>query len=240
MKKTILLSIMLVISFSIEKVNAQVPSNDDCANSIVIPSLPYNNSQDATQATDNNGPIMACPYGMNDGVWYRLNVNNAGGDITVEVTPQGWNPEVAVYTGTCNNLTCVTNVNNAGGNATETLTFTPTSGAVYFINVGHWAGTYDASEGPFTINVTGNATLGLKGFGSLDFVLFPNPSTEVISWNANGNVEKIQITNLTGQVVMEVENPINNSLNIAKLNQGIYLLHVFMDGKEGTYKLIKE
>ena len=217
------------------------PANDDCANAIEVPDpLPYSNTQDASGATNNAGFIDCNGNGMNDGVWYKFTTGTVSGDITIEVVPQGWDVEVAVYTGSCGSFNCEARADGYGSGSTETLTFTPTANTTYYVNVGYYSSISDGSEGPYTITISGNVTLHLDGLTNSDFSFYPNPSTDMISWNATGNVEKIQITNLTGQVVMEVENPINNSLNIAGLNQGVYLLHVFMDGKEGTYKLIKE
>ncbi len=216
------------------------PANDDCANAIDVSSLPYTNTQDASNATNNAGFIDCNGNGMNDGVWYKFTTGTVNGDITIEVAPQGWDAEVAVYTGSCGSLNCEARADSYGTGSTETITFTPTANTTYYVNIGYWSGTSNGAEGPFTITISGNVTLNVGELTKNDFSFYPNPSSNTISWYANGSVEKIQITNLTGQVVMEVENPVDNSLNIAKLNQGVYLLHVFMDGKEGTYKLIKE
>ncbi len=227
--------------FSIVLEEFTPPSNDDCANAIEVSDpLPYNNTQDATNATNNGGYVADCGNGMNDGVWYKFTTGTVNGDITIEVVPQGWDAEVSVYTGSCSSFTCVDYADNVGTGGTETITFTPSPNTDYYVNIGYFAFGGDGPEGPYTITLSGNVTLNMDKLSEGDFSFYPNPARSIISWNASGTVEKIQITNLTGQVVMEVENPVNNFLNITKLNQGVYLIHVFMDDKEGIYKLIKE
>ena len=216
------------------------PANDDCQNAIEVATLPYNNSQDATFATNNNGNITTCGYGMNDGVWYKFTVGSANGDITIEVTPSGWDAEVAVYTGSCGSFTCVTYADSGGSGTAETVTFTPTDNTTYYVNVGHYAGSSDGSEGSYTISITGSSTLNAGELTQADFSFYPNPTTGVIRWNASQSVNRVQVTNLTGQVLMNVDNPAGNSMDISRLPQGVYLLRVQIGDKQGTYRLIKE
>ncbi len=216
------------------------PDNDDCAHAIEVASLPYSNTQDATGATNNDGNISTCGYGMNDGVWYKFTVGTANGDITVEVDPTGWDAEVAVYTGSCGSFTCVVNADGHGSGGAETVTFTPTDNTTYYVNVGHYSGSSDGAEGPYTINISGNSTLSAGELTQSDFSFYPNPTTGIIRWNASQSVDHVQITNLTGQVLMNLENPSTNSLDISRLPKGVYLLNVQMGDKQGTYRLIRE
>ena len=109
------------------------PENDDCSNAVVIDSaLPYTISQNAVGATNNNGFISVCGLGMNDGVWYTFTPTQSG-TVTITVNPSGWDAEVAVYTGTCGNFTCVAHADDP-----ETITdLAVTAGTQYFINIGY-------------------------------------------------------------------------------------------------------
>jgi hypothetical protein len=132
---------------------APVPANDACATATAIPSLPYTESIDASQATNNDGIIDVCS-GMNDGVWYTF--TGTGGDINVEVTDViEWDPELGVFTGTCGTFTCVDQADAGGTGDGETLTIAATElGTTYYINIGHYSGFDDVPEGIFTVNVT--------------------------------------------------------------------------------------
>ncbi len=215
------------------------PENDDCANAIEVTyPLPYTNTQDATGATNNSGFISCNGNGMNDGVWYKFTAETVNGDLTIEVRPQGWDAEVAVYTGNCNNLNCVSRADVGGTNVRETINFTPVSGTDYYINIGYWSDSNDGNEGPFTITVSGDIT-GVDKLNKNDFKFYPNPSKSIIYWDSNRPVEKIQITNLSGQIIMTLKKPVTPYFNISNLNKGIYFINVFIDGKQATYKIIK-
>ncbi len=215
------------------------PANDACSTATEIASFPYQDTLDATHATNNNGSISVCSNVMNDGVWYKFTVGTAVDNITVSVSPNGWDAEVQVYSGDCNNLSCVARSDSGGTGRSETLTFAPSDNTTYYVNVGYWDDD-DGAEGPFTIEITGNSTLAVSQFSTSDLRFYPNPTTGIIRWNATGTVEHIQITNLAGQVLMDTEQPAGNTLDISRLPQGVYLLRVRMDGNEGVYRILKE
>ena len=224
------------------KIPPSPPSNDDCANAIT---LTVNNTCTpitATNegATDSGVSAPGCSYYTGGDVWFSVVVPSDGA-VTIETSSVSGSSVsdtgMAVYEGSCGSLTEIACDDDSGAGFFSKVDLTGrTAGETLYVRVFEYG---NNSFGEFGVCAY-NPNQAVSTFNTNDFSFYPNPSTDMISWNANGNVEKVQITNLTGQVVMEVENPINNSLNIAGLNQGVYLLHVFMDGKEGTYKLIKE
>ena len=128
------------------------PYNDACSNFEPVNDFPYNQSQDASYATNNNGFILYNGTdGMNDGVWYALQGN--GADYTINVTPDNWNAEIAVLTGSCGSFTLTENADNGGTGATETLTFSSLDGEIYYINIGHFSNTNNLPEGIFSLNI---------------------------------------------------------------------------------------
>ncbi len=216
------------------------PPNDECANaqSITYP-LPYTHSQDATGATNNAGFVTCNGNGMNDGVWYKFTAGTVNGTLSIEVVPQGWDAEVAVYTGSCNALTCVARSDSGGVNIRERINFTPDAGTTYYINVGYWEGNSDGEEGPFSITVSGDVT-GINTFDKNNFSFYPNPAGHKIIWQNKKTIEKLQITNLTGQTVLTIQNPKSNSLKISDLPKGIYFINVYINKQRGIYKMVKE
>lgn len=128
------------------------PSNDACADAIAISSFPYNNSQDASSATNNDGFISEGDCGSsNDGVWYTI--LGDGGNLTIEVTEtSSWDSEVSVFTGSCGVFTCVDAEDTT--NDVEVLTFASEEGTIYYVNIAYWSGSSDSPEGAFDISVT--------------------------------------------------------------------------------------
>lgn len=71
--------------------------------------------------------------------------------------------------------------------------------------------------------------------------IFPNPVSESFSILSDQAINKIQICNLSGQVIKVIENVVlNTQMNISNLNKGIYLLNIYFENSEvGTETLIK-
>jgi hypothetical protein len=222
------------------------PANDECANGIVVPSLPYSHSMDASGATNNNGFIDCNGNGMNDGVWYILHVATASGDITVDVTPNGWDAEIGVYSGdynggACSNLTCVARSDSAGSGGSESVTFTPSDDTYYFINIGYYSSSRDEAEGPFDITISGSVTLNNMVLSANEFVFYPNPTESMLYFNANHTVDKLEVVNISGQVLIS-QTGLNasGSMDISALRPGVYMLNVYVEGKKGTFRIIKK
>jgi Secretion system C-terminal sorting domain/GEVED domain/Ig-like domain CHU_C associated/Fibronectin type III domain len=216
------------------------PVNDSCANAIVIGSIPYTNTQDATAATNNAGFINACTSDtMNDGVWYTV-VGN-GNDIVLNVNSVvGWDPQVGVYTGSCGTFTCVGTVDVGGTSGSETYTIAAsTIGTTYYINVGHYSGFTNSPEGPFTIAVTQN--LATDSFDNSNFTFYPNPVKDVLNLSYSENITKVQVINLLGQEVRTNSMDATQAqVDMSNLPSGTYLVKVTANDKVKTIKVIKQ
>jgi hypothetical protein len=80
------------------------------------------------------------------------------------------------------------------------------------------------------INVTANFTeiTSLEENISNRIKLYPNPTNGIINYESN-NIEilKIQVTDLTGKVILEKSNlEVSGYINISSLNQGVYLINI--------------
>ena len=130
------------------------PDNDACVDAIVTNNFPYTDSLNAVSATNNDGFITACSNGMNDGVWYTFTpTQDQDFNINLQVT-SAWDAELAVFSGDCNNLTCVERSDSGGTNGDEQIIKTFTAGTQYWVNVGHFSSSSDFSEGEFTITIS--------------------------------------------------------------------------------------
>ncbi len=219
------------------------PANDACSDAFVVGSLPYNNSQDASAATNNSGFVSACSGGMNDGVWYTFTPDvNGTVDVVVDAT-SFWDHEVAIYSGSCGAFSCVVSVDSAGSGGTETLSgVAVTAGTQYWVNVGYWSGSTDSTEGALTIDITSATVLGIEDLQlSENFKFYPNPANNILNVSAKSNIENLQIVSMLGQVVRTAQpNTQNYSLDISDLSTGIYFIKASVNNVEGTFRIVKQ
>ena len=68
--------------------------------------------------------------------------------------------------------------------------------------------------------------------------MFPNPANSYLNFatNSNENID-IQIFDMLGKSILRIENA-GNSVDISKLNSGIYFVHIVLGTKKSTKKLI--
>lgn len=87
--------------------------------------------------------------------------------------------------------------------------------------------------------VTPQATAGLKDNNIAGFSMYPNPlkgNTLNFTSTANGT-KSVQIFDVVGKEVVNA-NTTNNTVNVANLNAGVYIVKVTEEGKTATRKLI--
>lgn len=205
------------------------PANDACEDATVVGSLPYNISQDASAATNNDGFISACTAGMNDGVWYTFTVETAG-TINISISDViGWDPEIALYSGACGAFTCVASADNGGSGGGESISTTVTAGTQYWLNIGHWSGSTNNSEGPFTLDVSSSdVTLDVEGFEvNSAFTFYPNPVKNTLTLTAQNNIEQVTVFNMLGQAVLKLApNTTTFEVDMTTLGSGTYFAQV--------------
>ena len=99
------------------------------------------------------------------------------------------------------------------------------NGTVYFDNI------YFSTE----------AILGINDVAINGYKVFPNPANNQLTIMADESIENIQVYNLLGQQLIN-KNSVNNraTINISKLNQGIYVVRTTVDGAIGTKRFIKQ
>ena len=73
------------------------------------------------------------------------------------------------------------------------------------------------------------------------FTLYPTIVKEALNFRSQNKVEAITVFNLLGQKVFSGALDTNNSsINLSKLRPGVYVVKVSVEGKIGSYKIIKE
>lgn len=81
--------------------------------------------------------------------------------------------------------------------------------------------------------------LGLNENSSLDFSIYPVPTSSILTINTQNNVTDIIIYNLLGEYILSNTN--QNSIDIGVLNQGVYFVKIKdVNGNVGVKKIIKD
>lgn len=83
-------------------------------------------------------------------------------------------------------------------------------------------------------------TLGLEEGDTPTFSLYPNPANETVRISIDTQIspEDIKITDLSGKYVNANINFVDNSMTIAGLSNGTYLVHLELNGHVRTEKLV--
>ncbi|MDC0869817.1 fibronectin type III domain-containing protein [Flavobacteriaceae bacterium] len=169
---------------------------------------------------------------------------------------KGWNPydfypeviDVLVVDASDNSLiaTLATDLNLPEPDATtgEATTFTYDLSAYegQDVRIAFYSSTTDQNAArldDFTLDAfstLGTATNTLEGF-----TLYPTIVKEELNFRSQNNVEAITVFNLLGQKVFSgAPNTNNSSINLSKLRPGVYVVKVSVEGKTGSYKIVKE
>ncbi len=129
------------------------PSNDNCANAVVIGSLPYSSGILNNNCATNDVPVNqdgGCDDHYNN-VWFR--VTGTGNSITASLVngSTDFDTEIHVYTGSCGAQTEVACNDDYSGLQSQT-SWCSVSGTTYYISVGG----YDDYFGNYVLSVTDN------------------------------------------------------------------------------------
>lgn len=112
-----------------------------------------------------------------------------------------------------------------------------------------WGGNYSGELGdgtnikkntPTQINCTALGTEKVT-VNDNSFSIYPNPVNDIFHIQSSDNqfIDKIVITDLAGKKVLEQKGN-NKQMNVQQLQQGMYLLQVFSEGKSSQTKFIKQ
>jgi hypothetical protein len=91
-----------------------------------------------------------------------------------------------------------------------------------------------------TIDTTPNFTLSSSSFDNINgLTMYPNPvSGGTLNFTSAANAAmSVQIFDLLGKEVLK-SNVVNNTVNVAKLTAGVYVIKITEEGKTATRKLV--
>ncbi len=86
------------------------------------------------------------------------------------------------------------------------------------------------------------ATASIDDLIDLGFNYFPNPIVnDILTLNANENISIINVYNVIGQkVISKKPVALESKINMQNLPIGVYIIHVAIGRKEGSFKVIKQ
>lgn len=118
----------------------------------------------------------------------------------------------------------------------ESNTLTPTENGSYSVMVEDANGCKNISD-EFEFVIVGNALIK-----NTEWVIFPNPAKDIVSIKSNSSNSNYRIFSVEGKIVMEgVVKNYFSSINISKLNSGVYFVHVINhQGFSSNNVLVKE
>lgn len=90
---------------------------------------------------------------------------------------------------------------------------------------------------PFDVD---GSTMGVQDLTSVEYSIYPNPTSKFLNVNAKNRIEKITVYNLAGQEVMKLAPTGKNAaLDVSSLAKGTYVLQTVINGKTQTTKFVK-
>ncbi|WP_452230489.1 MULTISPECIES: FG-GAP-like repeat-containing protein [unclassified Lacinutrix] len=177
----------------------------------------------------------------NDNNWIKIrtqgnisNANGIGARIKIQ-TPSG-NQIRDVRSGEGFQYMSTLNAHFGLGTDTEitNLTITWPSGTVDVIFNPNINETITVIEGENPLSVNNNVL-------EADLNIYPNPAKDLVTINSSIELNNAVYTiyDITGKQILN-GNLKENTIHVSKLNSGIYILKITVDGKHKTQKLIKE
>lgn len=136
---------------------ASAPGNDNCANATSLP-CGTTNLAGTTNGTVSETPGVGCSL-SGFGVWYTF--VGDGNVSTITLNPaSGFDPELAIATGTCASKTSVACKDDGGSGSAESASFATVNGQTYYVYVAYYGTSGTASNtGNFTISRSCSAPL---------------------------------------------------------------------------------
>ncbi len=94
----------------------------------------------------------------------------------------------------------------------------------------------DPTQEMLTINVLISVTVGINENGEKEFVVvYPNPATDMLNINSNGEVTNVRLINTVGQVVFD---QVTNQINVSELESGVYFIQIDTKNGSTTQKIL--
>jgi hypothetical protein len=158
-KTAVAFLLSFLYSLSSNKINAQIPSNDECSGAITLSVNADNNctsvySGNTGYATQSMPSCVASGYDAED-VWFKFTAISTSHRITVTPTSSS-NYVFQVFNGTCVNLSAIACINTGSSNEPDVAVLNNlTVGNTYYIRLyDYWGNTAPSTQFTICINTT--------------------------------------------------------------------------------------
>ena len=225
---------------------ALAPINDEGNNAIMLTNgNNFNNFPlvaNTVAATVSNVPLSSCESELRSDVWYSVEMPPSG-TLTIQngefLGSNVFDTVLSVYTGNWGNLTLLTCIDDdpATSSGYSKIELTRPPNETLYISTWDFG---SSSPGAFKISAYDSSILANTNFETNTFKIYPNPVNDIIKFSNNESIDKLEITNILGQKVLESNpNEISGTLNISNLNSGSYFVKMFSNGKQQVLKILK-
>jgi hypothetical protein len=94
----------------------------------------------------------------------------------------------------------------------------------------------------YAANVTCLQSLGLNGFGDIDFTYYPNPANGYVNIISNTEIEDIMVYNVQGQLLYQSKNNgLDKKIDVSAFATGTYFFKLnFAGDKQANFKIMKQ
>jgi hypothetical protein len=206
--------------------------------------------------TSNYSALFTTNSGVstNARVWMRKNGTQYQYGLGTAASPTDWDTNlydtnttqylVLGYNFTTNSLSLFVNPTIGGSNVAPTVSVTMaaplTSISGFMLRQEAANTTPGMTIDELTIDTTPNFTLSSSSFDNINgLTMYPNPvSGGTLNFTSAANAAmSVQIFDLLGKEVLK-SNVVNNTVNVAKLTAGVYVIKITEEGKTATRKLV--
>lgn len=223
------------------------PANDECdgAISLTVDAAYCNGvltNGNNLGATASELEVPECLDEAENDVWFSFTVPANVATVDISTDFAGGTIEdstIALYTGTCDDLTEIGCNDDAGEENLSIITnVAVVVGQTYYVRVSG----YDSdNEGTFCLEVTTNETLSAEDFTKNTLKAYPNPVKNILNLSNTTTITDVAIFNLVGQQVMaKTVNANQDQVDMSSLSAGAYLVKVTAENAVQTIKVIKE
>ena len=100
---------------------------------------------------------------------------------------------------------------------------------------------YNAPIATNQVSTIVGSNLAIENVSFNDFKYYPNPVKNILSISNNYPINKIEVSSLLGQVLINKKtNELQTEINLVELPNGIYFVKILTENCEKTFKILKE
>jgi hypothetical protein len=197
---------------------------DDTVDPIIVATLPYTNTGDNSYCYSNQNLVYNSPD-----VYYQITPSPLMQSITVSLCGSSFDTFLSVVDAFGNIVAF--NDDAAGCGTSSSLTFETAGLGLAYVIVEGWGN----ASGAYNISINADF-LGNDELIEQDFILFPNPATT--NFTIKGIQGNVEIIDLTGKIVQQINQYNGENISILNLKNGMYTVQFEKNNQLYSKKLM--